>query len=37
MVGDKEKFLNEGFNDYLSKPFTKVDLMNKINLWKKKH
>ena len=37
MVGDKEKFLNEGFNDYLSKPFTKVDLMKKINLWKNKH
>jgi PAS domain S-box-containing protein len=37
MVGDKEKFLFEGFNDYLSKPFAKIDLINKINFWKNKH
>jgi signal transduction histidine kinase/CheY-like chemotaxis protein len=37
MVGDREKFLLEGFDDYLSKPFTKVDLIKKIEFWKSKH
>ncbi|MDT3695712.1 MAG: PAS domain S-box protein [Ignavibacterium sp.] len=30
MVGDREKFINSGFNDYLSKPFAKKDLINKV-------
>jgi CheY-like chemotaxis protein/anti-sigma regulatory factor (Ser/Thr protein kinase) len=33
MVGDKEKFLESGFNDYLSKPFAKKDLVNKVRDW----
>jgi signal transduction histidine kinase len=33
MVGDKEKFLESGFNDYLSKPFGKKDLVNKVHHW----
>ena len=33
MVGDKEKFLVSGFNDYLSKPFAKKDLISKVNHW----
>ena len=33
MVGDKEKFLLEGFNDYLSKPFAKTDLLSKVHSW----
>jgi signal transduction histidine kinase/ActR/RegA family two-component response regulator len=36
MVGDKEKFLSEGFDDYLSKPFTKTELINKVNVWRRK-
>lgn len=36
MVGDKEKFISSGFNDYLSKPFTKKDLIEKIRLWKER-
>jgi PAS domain S-box-containing protein len=36
MVGDKEKFLSAGFNDYLSKPFAKHDLIDKVNAWKNK-
>lgn len=31
MVGDREKFLSEGFNDYIAKPFTKQELMNKVS------
>jgi len=30
MVGDKEKFLFSGFDDYLSKPFSKKDLISKV-------
>lgn len=30
MVGDRERFLNEGFNEYISKPFSKDQLLNKI-------
>jgi CheY-like chemotaxis protein len=33
MVGDKEKFLESGFNDYLSKPFTKKDLVSMVRDW----
>jgi CheY-like chemotaxis protein len=33
MVGDKEKFLSSGFDDYLSKPFAKKDLINKVRNW----
>jgi len=33
MVGDKEKFLSSGFNDYLSKPFAKKDLVGKVRHW----
>jgi PAS domain S-box-containing protein len=33
MVGDKEKFLSFGFDDYLSKPFGKNDLINKVRNW----
>lgn len=36
MVGDKQKFLSEGFDDYLSKPFSKIDLINKVHLWSNK-
>lgn len=32
MVGDRERFLNEGFNDYISKPFSKDQLLNKIKI-----
>lgn len=30
MVGDREKFIDAGFNDYLSKPFAKKDLIAKV-------
>ncbi len=33
MVGDKEKFLESGFDDYLSKPFGKKDLISKVHTW----
>ncbi|HEX9251715.1 MAG TPA: PAS domain S-box protein, partial [Ignavibacteriaceae bacterium] len=33
MVGDKEKFLSSGFDDYLSKPFAKKDLVGKVHNW----
>lgn len=33
MVGDREKFLREGFDDYLSKPFSKADLLAKVHSW----
>lgn len=32
MVGDRERFLNEGFDDYIAKPFTKDELLGKIQL-----
>jgi CheY-like chemotaxis protein len=37
MAGDREKFLSEGFNDYISKPFTKEELFALVdkNLQKK--
>ncbi|MDY0082179.1 MAG: PAS domain S-box protein, partial [Ignavibacteriaceae bacterium] len=33
MVGDREKFINSGFTDYLSKPFAKRDLISKVRLY----
>lgn len=33
MVGDKEKFLSSGFDDYLSKPFSQKDLVSKVRNW----
>ncbi len=33
MVGDREKFLREGFDDYLSKPFSKNDLLTMVQSW----
>ena len=30
MHGDKEKFISSGFDDYLSKPFSKKDLVSKV-------
>ena len=33
MVGDKEKFISSGFDDYLSKPFSKNDLIKKVHYW----
>jgi len=33
MMGDREKFLSTGFDDYLSKPFAKKDLVTKVHNW----
>lgn len=30
MLGDREEFLNMGFNEYISKPFNKTQLLNTI-------
>jgi CheY-like chemotaxis protein len=30
MVGDRERFLSEGFDDYIAKPFSKKELLGKI-------
>lgn len=32
MVGDRERFLNEGFDGYIAKPFTKDELLRKIKI-----
>jgi CheY-like chemotaxis protein len=32
MVGDKEKFLTAGFDDYISKPYHKEDLIKIVRL-----
>ena len=32
MPGDRERLLNEGFDDYVSKPFTRRDLVRAIQL-----
>ena len=31
MIGDRERFIDAGFNEYLSKPIKKVDLVNAIH------
>ncbi len=33
MEGDREKFLEQGFDGYLSKPVRKIDLLEVVNLW----
>jgi len=33
MMGDREKFMSSGFNDYLSKPFSRKDLVDKVRNW----
>ena len=30
MIGDREKFLNMGCNEYISKPFFREELLNKV-------
>jgi PAS domain S-box-containing protein len=35
MVGDKEALLDKGFNDYISKPFTKEDILDVVQKWAK--
>ncbi|HNF12926.1 MAG TPA: ATP-binding protein [Leptospiraceae bacterium] len=36
MHGDREKYMREGMDDYISKPFSKSDLIGKISLWKER-
>ncbi|MCB1176266.1 MAG: response regulator, partial [Leptospiraceae bacterium] len=36
MKGNKEKYLEAGMNDYLSKPLLKEDLLKKLIFWKEK-
>ena len=31
VAGAKEKYLSEGFSDYISKPFQKEEIIEKIN------
>ena len=33
MKGDKERCVNAGMDDYLSKPFDAVDLIDKVEHW----
>jgi PAS domain S-box-containing protein len=35
MVGDKEALLEKGFDDYISKPFTKDDIVEVVQKWAK--
>ncbi len=35
LAGEREKCLEVGMNDYLSKPFKEIDLLNKIARWNK--
>ncbi len=36
MPGDKERFINEGFDDYLAKPFSKNDLVSLVQKYVRK-
>ena len=36
MVGDREKYIEAGMNDYISKPVTPNDLKEKLTFWKGK-
>ncbi len=36
MSGDKEKCLNQGMSDYISKPFSAKDLLSKVSSWQNK-
>ena len=33
MKGDKEQCVNAGMDDYLSKPFDAIDLIDKVEHW----
>ncbi|XQW84045.1 response regulator [Thalassotalea piscium] len=36
MLGDKDKCLDQGMNDYLSKPINRIELIEKLRLWMRK-
>jgi len=37
MLKDREHFISLGFSDYISKPFTNIDLIDAIDKWKEKN